>query len=156
MENAESGQVNNFLEKLFLTSLGYIPQQVTEEDKKLIFALHVGIGEFWPCAFQVQGLDEIIVILEDCSYTAERVNNYLSLLKKNHTDPGALVGFKISSALCSIRRRFPAFATRGPEEMRVLNIIRAMEILYGEDIFEPHKEAITKIAQEHRIHVLVQ
>lgn len=59
-----------------------------------------GFGEFRPCAFFDERLDCIRVMTKDCSVREDRVNDWLTILIKNHSGASRkeCVGFTLKGA----------------------------------------------------------
>jgi hypothetical protein len=72
-----------------------------EEQLGAILANEIGgrMGEFRPCAIFQERLDSIRVVVRDCSLTATRINEVVTVLEDSHFRPGTgverYVGFTI-------------------------------------------------------------
>jgi len=61
---------------------------------KLVKRLGILLGEFEPICYYDENMDELIIQLEDCSYTEHQTPSFAFLIK-NHVETRIVVGVKI-------------------------------------------------------------
>lgn len=61
---------------------------------KLIKQLGIVLGDFQPICYYDENMDELVIQLEDCSYTEHQTPSFAFLIK-NHVETRIVVGVKI-------------------------------------------------------------
>ena len=81
------------------------------------------LAEFHPCAYYHPSVDTICVRLVDASFCEVRLNQYLSILRKNHGNPDSIVGFDITN----VHALFERIGIKPSGNINIADILHAFE-----------------------------